>query len=89
MHASLTCKNHPQLRWSCKRIAISPTGGYNGARNIFFCGRVTDPVKLYSDRSGVDCEEYVTIDGKFQPVRECDCSASELILAPEDAQLAQ
>lgn len=36
-HVALTCKHHPELRWSCKSIAYNyPTGGYNGLRNIFF-----------------------------------------------------
>ena len=35
-HLSLTCKNHPELRWSCKSIAFTPGYGYNGARHIFF-----------------------------------------------------
>lgn len=41
-HVSLTCKNHPNLRWSCKSIATSEHGGYNGCRNIFFDGDITD-----------------------------------------------
>ena len=35
-HVSLTCKNHPELRWSCKSIAFTPGKGYNGIRHIFF-----------------------------------------------------
>jgi hypothetical protein len=37
-HVSLTCLNHPDLRWSCKEIAAGVDGRYNGARNIFFNG---------------------------------------------------
>lgn len=37
-HVTLTCVNHPQLRWTCKSIAWTPTMGYNGQRNIFFQG---------------------------------------------------
>lgn len=37
-HVTLTCKKHPNLRWSCKSIAYTPGHGYNGARNIFFTG---------------------------------------------------
>ena len=35
-HVTLTCKNHPELRWQCKSIATSPNGGYNGSRHIFY-----------------------------------------------------
>lgn len=41
-HISLTCKNHPELRWSCKSIATSANGGYNGSRHIFFLGSADD-----------------------------------------------
>lgn len=40
LHVPLTCENHPELRWSCKRIAISfdkdGIGRYNQMRNIFY-----------------------------------------------------
>lgn len=39
-HVKLTCRNHPELRWSCKSIAYTPGKGYNGARNIFFEGKL-------------------------------------------------
>ena len=39
----LTCKNHPDLRWSCKSIAFTPGYGYNGARHIFYFGSASDP----------------------------------------------
>lgn len=69
-HFSLTCKHHPELRWTSKSIAWSsrptqddPKAGYwNGSRNIFF-----NP-------------PYPNNDG----VMECSCKASELILAPEE-----
>ena len=32
-HIALTCKNHPDLRWSTKNIE------YIGARHIFFLGK--------------------------------------------------
>lgn len=35
-HVTLTCVNHPMLRWSCKSIAVNNIGQYNGARNIFY-----------------------------------------------------
>jgi hypothetical protein len=51
-HVTLTCKNHPDLRWSCKEIAVNRQGQYNGARSIFYNGRLrTDGGKGY---------EYVT-----------------------------
>lgn len=33
----LTCKNHPNLRWSCKDIAWE-NDHYNYSRNLFFLG---------------------------------------------------
>lgn len=74
----LTCKNHTNLRWSCKSIAWS--GFYNGSRNIFFSGITTG--EMYSDGSGVKCTRQ-NPDGTF--VDECPCAAADLILAPEDA----
>lgn len=45
---TLTCKNHPNLRWSCKDIAWTVredgSGYYNGSRNLFFIGAV-DPTR--------------------------------------------
>lgn len=44
-HIALTCKNHPNLRWSCKEIAVKddPKPGeparYNGSRSIFFTSK--------------------------------------------------
>lgn len=73
----LTCKNHTNLRWSCKSIAWS--GFYNHNRNIFFGGISTG--EMYSDGSGVKCTRIDS--GKY--VEECPCPASDLILAPEDA----
>jgi hypothetical protein len=37
-HVTLTCKHHPQLRWTCKSIAFTPGQGYNQLRHIFFHG---------------------------------------------------
>lgn len=79
-HVSLTCKNHPELRWSTKEIAVNSDGSYNGDRNIFFNGRITDPVVFYSDMSGVKCE---------QDTPECSCDASMLTFAPEDKILKE
>jgi hypothetical protein len=40
LHVPLTCENHPELRWSCKKIALSKDNDgkwrYNHSRNIFF-----------------------------------------------------
>lgn len=41
-HVSLTCKHHPELRWTCKSIAFTPGRGYNNARHIFFAGKFAD-----------------------------------------------
>jgi hypothetical protein len=69
-HVSLTCKNHPNLRWNCKEEAVNPTGNngqgcYTGARRLFFSGDVVldDP---HAD--------------------ECACPASDLILAPQSLE---
>lgn len=74
-HVSLTCKNHPNLRWSCKEIAVNANGTYNGARNIFFNGEYAG--ELYSDKSGSKCN----------PAIECDCPPNCLTFAPEDEQI--
>jgi hypothetical protein len=74
-HCILTCKNHPDLRWSCKEIAFTEGYGYNGSRNITFDGCL--PVKtVYSDKSGVS----FTV-----PANECNCAPTELVRAPEDS----
>ncbi len=78
-HVILTCKNHPDLRWSCKEIAFTDEHGYDGSRNIYFCGVPTGK-GMCSDRSGLDCS-IITPTGL---VEECNCSPRELIRAPED-----
>ena len=78
-HVILTCKNHPELRWSCKEIAFSDDYGYNGSRNIFFNG-TPDGKGMYFDGSGLSCT--MVKDDKI--VTECDCPSSDLIRAPED-----
>jgi len=78
IHRILTCKNHPNLRWSCKDIAWS--GFYNGSRNIFFNGTPSGK-GMFSDGSGLDCTQ-IDKDGKW--IEECKCHSSDLILAPED-----
>lgn len=35
-HIHLKCRNHPELRWNCKSIAVNPDGSYNSQRNIFY-----------------------------------------------------
>jgi len=48
-HVTLTCKHHPELRWSCKSIAYNyPQGGYNGARHLFF--------NLMDTHPGIECK---------------------------------
>lgn len=79
-HVILTCKNHPELRWSCKDIAFDDEYGYNGSRNLFFKGtpiRNEDgSPKMYSDGSGMECDFYGST--------ECACSPRDLVRAPED-----
>lgn len=81
-HRILTCKNHPNLRWSTKDIAWSDTHGYNGSRNIFFLGEPSGK-GMHSDKSGLDCSTYFP-DRANPVVHECRCKADQLILAPED-----
>lgn len=51
-HIALTCKNHTNLRWSCKEIAYSPGYGYNGQRNIFFVGNSD---RVHPDAPSIEC----------------------------------
>lgn len=76
-HRILTCKNHRNLRWSCKDVAWS--NGYNGRRSIFFNGTPSGE-GMYSDDSGLDCTKIMN----DRLVEECSCPTSDLILAPED-----
>lgn len=81
-HRILTCKNHPQLRWSCKEIVWTGSHGYYSCRNIFFNGTPSGK-GMYYDGSGLDC---TTIkDGVL--VEECDCPVRDLVLAPEDSMV--
>ena len=68
MHKSLTCENHPNLRWSCKDIAITDDGRYNGMRNIFFFGglRSDGSISIYDPETNT-------------VFAECDCPCSKLI----------
>jgi len=81
-HVILTCRNHPNLRWSCKECAFSDEGGYNGSRNIFFNGE-PDGHGMFTDGLGLSCSEYFP-DRADPIVRECKCSSRDLIRAPED-----
>lgn len=82
-HVILTCKHHPELRWSCKDTAWNggETGGYNGSRGIFFYGTPSGK-GMFRDRSGLDCTRIHPRTGEI--VMECSCSARDLVLAPED-----
>lgn len=83
-HVILTCKNHPELRWSTKGCAFSDEGGYNGSRNIFFKGTPTGE-GMYSDGSGLNCSQLIKKeDGTMETVHECSCSSRDLVRAPED-----
>jgi hypothetical protein len=69
---TLTCINHPDLRWQSKELAVDTIGRYNGRRGLFFCGSKTvrhDP--RYPP-------EYF--------IRECTCSAADLRFAPEEIE---
>jgi hypothetical protein len=77
-HRILTCKNHPDLRWSCKDIAWGESG-YNGSRSLFFIGTPSGK-GMHFDGSGLDCT--TILNGQI--VQECDCPSAELVLAPED-----
>jgi len=79
-HVILTCKNHPNLRWSCKEIAVNKNGSYNGERNLFFNGTPSGK-GMFSDGSGLDCTPF---DENGNLIQECNCSAKDLIRAPED-----
>lgn len=76
-HRILTCKNHPDLRWTCKDIAWD--NGYNGCRHIFFNGTPSGK-GMFSDGSGLNCNMFAN----GHSIKECSCLPSELILAPED-----
>lgn len=88
MHRILTCRNHPNLRWSCKDEAIS-NGGYNGTRRLFFDGEPTGE-GLYSDASGLNCSTFAPIRNDeglvtgYKHITECSCPVSDLVIAPED-----
>ena len=79
----LTCKNHPELRWSTKECAFSDATGYDGSRNIFFNG-IPSGEGMYSDGSGLHCTRVQTIEGETHVVHECSCKSSDLVRAPED-----
>lgn len=78
-HRILTCKNHPDLRWSCKDVAWTDDHGYNNRRYLFFNGTPSGK-GMYSDGSGLDCTKIKS----DTIVEECKCPAADLILAEED-----
>ena len=80
-HRILTCKNHPNLRWSTKDVAWTNGDGYNGTRSLFFTG-VPSGEGMYQDGSGLNTTLIDPATGEI--VAECDCLASDLVLAPED-----
>lgn len=61
---TLTCKNHPNLRWNTKDIAVNKDGSYNGNRRLFFKGNGVDRVRVCPDT--------------LNYLDECSCSASYL-----------
>lgn len=92
-HVILTCKNHRNLRWSCKQIAW--TGHYNHCRGITFNGTPSGK-GMYSDGSGLDCitrmplNQYTVHNPRVnQIVHECGCPPKDLILAPEDSSVTK
>lgn len=76
-HIPLTCKNHPELRWSTKNIgAQRENGEVILARNIFFFGMATE-----ANPSG----EMFPKDenGNYLPFpKECPCSGKDLRVVP-------
>jgi hypothetical protein len=95
-HVILTCKNHPNLRWSTKACACNEGGApgdpalYNSTRGIFFNGEPSGR-GMYADNSGLDCTTVIDIhdlEDKITSTRfvyECECPSSQLVIAPEDA----
>lgn len=97
-HIALTCRNHPNLRWTTKNI------GFIGARSIFFAGsveegkrrdgfNVADPfttIKRWLDEGIIkDFEDLRATVQSYKEmmdegvVYECVCPGSDLIPAPE------
>jgi hypothetical protein len=78
-HINLTCKNHRELRWTCKEVAWTDGEGYNGSRNVFFEGHIYDTLAYkegtYADR----VKAHMT-----KSVPECNCPIKNWILAPEE-----
>lgn len=62
-HVTLTCENHPNLRWGCKEDAVSEEGRYWGGRTLFYHG---DPDQPHYG------EGYANVD-------ECPCHVRKLI----------
>jgi len=67
---TLTCKDHPTLRWKCKEIAFT-NGRYNGTRNLFFQGEAGKENEVN--------QHWKVINGDLVNTLECDCHSSLLV----------
>lgn len=72
-HITMTCEDHPHLRWSTKSIAVTNDGRYNGQRNIFYHGAFNP-----------DTNRESVIDDNGDYIPECKCSSSKLIAVNMD-----
>lgn len=88
-HVALTCKNHPELRWSTKNI------DYIGARNIFFSSnwgkKVGDgPNVDECSCSGNDLEVFVPENWQDElvPLRIVKCSCCKLEICEETSHFS-
>jgi hypothetical protein len=73
-HIRITCKNHPELRWSTKNIgSMNEDGSFYMSRNIFFFGVATEANpsgEMYpKDENGNHITPFPA---------ECPCSARDL-----------
>ena len=41
-HVMFACIECGMAYWTAKNLALTPSGHYNGTRNIFFCGKGTE-----------------------------------------------
>jgi hypothetical protein len=62
-HVELHCEDHPNLRWSCKRIAVTVDqngkGRYNHGRNLFYKGSV--PAEPYQGECDCTTDKLVLV----------------------------
>ena len=77
-HVLLHCLNHPFLYWFCKDIAVSESGQYNGARNIFFAGAKSNELPPDIGEPMVR-----TMPDGIRVVSECQCK-TDLLRRCED-----